>query len=79
MSRRAALLVAALLLLSGGDGYARVAGAASPDLQLPIAHTVASFHPAQHAGKAYRNVDPEYRRATNWAPLNTLENGWTLL
>jgi N-acyl-phosphatidylethanolamine-hydrolysing phospholipase D len=79
MSRRAALLVAALLLLSGGDGYARVAGAASPDLQLPIAHTVAGFHPAQHAGKAYQNVDPEYRRASYWARLHSLVIGGTWL
>lgn len=79
MSRRAALLVAALLLLSGGDGYARIAGAASPDLQLPIARTVAGFHPAQHAGKAYKNVDPEYRRASYWTRLHSLLIGGTWL
>jgi N-acyl-phosphatidylethanolamine-hydrolysing phospholipase D len=79
MSRRAALLVAALLLLSGGDGYARVAGAASPDLPLPIAHAVAGFHPAEHAGKAYKNVDPEYRRASYWTRLHSLVIGGTWL
>ena len=79
MSRRAALLVAALLLVSGGDGYARVAGAASPDLPLPVVRTVAGFHPAEHAGKAYKNVDPEYRRASYWTRLHSLIIGGTWL
>ena len=79
MSRGAALLLAALLVLSGGDGYTRVARAASPDLRLPITHTMAGFHPAEHAGKAYKNVDPQYRRASYWARLHSLLVGGTSL
>jgi N-acyl-phosphatidylethanolamine-hydrolysing phospholipase D len=79
MGRRAALLVAALLLLGGGDGYTRIARAASPDLALPVVHPVAGFHPAEHPGKAYRNVDPEYRRASYWARLHSLLIGGTWL
>ena len=79
MSRRATLLVAALLLLGGGDGYSQAATAAPPDLPLPVSHTVAGFPPAERAGKAYKNVDPEYRRASYWTRLHSLLVGGTWL
>lgn len=79
MSRRATLLIAALLLLGSGDGYSRAATAAPPDLQLPVRHAVGGLSPAEHAGTAYKNVDPEYRRASYWARLHSLIIGGTWL
>jgi N-acyl-phosphatidylethanolamine-hydrolysing phospholipase D len=79
MSRFTPLLVAALLLLSRGDGYAQTATAAAPDRPLPVDHEVAGFAPAEHAGKAYKNLDPGYRRASYWARLHSLVVGGTWL
>ena len=37
------------------------------------------FDPAQRAGSAYKNLDPEYRRASYWARLHSLVTGATWL
>jgi N-acyl-phosphatidylethanolamine-hydrolysing phospholipase D len=78
MGRGAALLLAALLALAAGDGYTWAAGPPT-DLRLPVTRTVADFAPAGHVGKAYKNVDPEYRRASYWTRLHSLVIGGTWL
>jgi N-acyl-phosphatidylethanolamine-hydrolysing phospholipase D len=47
--------------------------------QTPTSRTVARFSPAQHSGSAYKNLDPEYRRASYWARLRSLVVGSTWL
>lgn len=43
------------------------------------AQTVSGIARAQHVGQAYKNVDPEYRRASYWARLQSLVVGGTWL
>jgi N-acyl-phosphatidylethanolamine-hydrolysing phospholipase D len=78
MLRRGAALLALLLLAVAGGGFP--VSAPAPSLaQIPSARTAAGFNPAQHAGSAYKNVDPEYRRAFYWARLHSFVVGSTWL
>jgi N-acyl-phosphatidylethanolamine-hydrolysing phospholipase D len=78
MLRRGAVLLALLLLAVAGGGFP----VSAPPLslaQIPSSWTEAGFNPAQHAGSAYKNVDPEYRRASYWARLHSFVVGSTWL
>ena len=78
MLRRGALLLALALLALAGDGFPLSTPA--PSLaQVAIAQTEAGFSPARHQGSAYKNVDPEYRRASYWARLYSFVVGSTWL
>ena len=78
MLRRGAVLLALLLLAVAGDGFP-VSTPAPALAQIPSSRTEAGFGPAGHAGSAYKNVDPEYRRASYWARLHSLVIGSTWL
>src|SRR4030095_10946466 len=78
MLRRGAVLLALLLLAVAGDGFP--VSAPPPSLaQIPSSRTEEGFSPAEHAGSAYKNVDPAYRRASYWARLHSLVIGSTWL
>lgn len=78
MARRAGLILALFLASVAGDGFLPAVPAAS-NAQFPVAKTMAGFAPAQQAGSAYKNVDPEYRRASYWTRLHSLIIGGTWL
>ncbi|HEX7788502.1 MAG TPA: MBL fold metallo-hydrolase [Methylomirabilota bacterium] len=78
MLRRGGLLLALALLALAGDGFPL--STPPPSLaQVAVAHTHAGFSPAGHQGSAYKNVDPEYRRASYWARLHSFVVGSTWL
>jgi N-acyl-phosphatidylethanolamine-hydrolysing phospholipase D len=80
MHRGAALLVAAVLTLAAGDGFPASLGPASSGAQTPAARVATGlFDSAQRAGRAYKNVDPHYRRASYWARVHSLVVGATWL
>jgi N-acyl-phosphatidylethanolamine-hydrolysing phospholipase D len=78
VTRRAGLVLVLLLASIAGDGLLPSVPAAS-DVQLPAARSMAGFVPAARNGSAYKNVDPEYRRASYWARLHSLIIGGTWL
>jgi N-acyl-phosphatidylethanolamine-hydrolysing phospholipase D len=78
MLRRGGALLALLVLAVAGDGFP--VSAPAPSLaQIPASRIEEGFRPARHAGSAYKNVDPEYRRASYWARLHSLVIGSTWL
>ena len=78
MTRRLALVLALLAAAVAGGGFP-VAGPSPSRAQMPGSRPVDGFAPAEHAGSAYKNVDPEYRRASYWARLHSLVIGGTWL
>ena len=78
LARRVGLIFAFGLLLTAGVSVPP-SGPARSAAQTPIARTVAGFIPAPHAGTAYKNLDPEYRRASYWTRLHSLVIGGTWL
>ena len=61
--RRIALVVALIAAAVAGDGFP--AARPSPArAQMPSSRPVDGFSPAERSGSAYKNVDPEYRRAS---------------
>ena len=78
MLRRGGILLALLLLAVAGDGFP-VSAPRSSLAQMPTSRSEEGFGPARHAGSAYKNVDPEYRRASYWARLHSLVVGSTWL
>ena len=79
MIRRAAFLLAIVLAVAGAD-FAPSLGPAGSDAENQIPRVAPGFFdPAQRAGSAYKNVDPEYRRASYWARLHSLVIGATWL
>ncbi|HTE65635.1 MAG TPA: MBL fold metallo-hydrolase, partial [Candidatus Binatia bacterium] len=80
MTRRAAFLLAIVLIVMAGDGFPPALGPAGSDAQTQVPRVAPGFFdPAQRAGSAYKNVDPEYRRASYWARLHSLVIGATWL
>ena len=79
LARRAGLTLVLGLLLVAGDGFPPSGPARSAAQQAPLSKTVAGFTPAQHAGSAYKNLDPDYRRASYWARLHSFVIGGTWL
>jgi len=78
VTRRLALVLALLAAAVAGGGFP-VAGPSLSRAQMPSSRPVDGFAPAEHAGSAYKNVDPEYRRASYWARLHSLVTGGTWL
>src|SRR5215475_12879866 len=78
MLRRGGLILALVLVVVAGDGFP-VSAPSSSSAQIPTSRSEAGFGPAQHAGRAYKNVDPDYRRASYWARLHSLVVGSTWL
>jgi N-acyl-phosphatidylethanolamine-hydrolysing phospholipase D len=79
MTRRAALLFALVLTLMAGDGFSPLGPITSrAESALPRV-APGFFDPAQRSGSAYKNMDPEYRRASYWARLHSLVVGATWL
>jgi N-acyl-phosphatidylethanolamine-hydrolysing phospholipase D len=78
VARRAGLILPLFLASVAGDGFLPAVPAAS-NAQFPVAKTMAGFAPAPQAGSAYKNVDPEYRRASYWTRLHSLIIGGTWL
>jgi len=75
MIRRAAFLLAIVLAVAATDGLPR-----GSDAQTQVPRVAPGFFdPARRAGSAYKNVDPEYRRASYWARLHSLVIGATWL
>jgi N-acyl-phosphatidylethanolamine-hydrolysing phospholipase D len=72
--RRAILLLALALAVSAGEASPQTAPAA---LSKPA--IVAGLNPAQRVGSAYRNLDPDYRRASAWTRARTFILGATWL
>src|SRR5258705_692654 len=70
MTRGATFLLAIVLSVAAGDGFSATP---SPDpaatQSQPPRVTPSYFDPAERAGSAYKNVDPEYRRAAHCARL----------
>jgi hypothetical protein len=58
---RGGLILALVLAVVAGDGCSAAAPSAS-GAPIATSWTVEGFGPAQRAGSAYKNVDPEYRR-----------------
>jgi N-acyl-phosphatidylethanolamine-hydrolysing phospholipase D len=80
MTRRAAFLLAIVLIVMAGDGFPPALGPVASGAQTPVPRVAPGFFdPAQRAGSAYKNVDPEYRRASYWARLHSLVIGATWL
>ena len=80
MSRRAAFLLALVLIVVVGDGFPPAFGPVASGAQTQVLRVAPGFFdPAQRAGSAYKNVDPEYRRASYWARLHSLVIGATWL
>ena len=79
MTRRAALLVALVLTLMAGDGFSPLGPITSGAENALPRVAPGFFDPAQRLGSAYKNVDPEYRRASYWARLRSLVVGATWL
>ena len=80
MTRRAAFLLAIVLIVGAGDGFPTAFGPGVSGAQTPLPRVAPGFFdPAQRAGRAYKNVDPEYRRASYWARLHSLVVGATWL
>ena len=80
MTRRAAFLLALVLTLAAGDGFPPSLGPAASGAQSTLPRAAAGFFdPAQRTGSAYKNLDPEYRRASYWARLHSLVMGATWL
>ena len=79
MSRSATLLLAVALTLLAGDGFSPLGpGRSGAENAVPRV-APGFFDPAQRAGSAYKNLDPEYRRASYWARLHSLVTGATWL
>jgi N-acyl-phosphatidylethanolamine-hydrolysing phospholipase D len=72
--RRAVLLLALALAVSAGQASPQAVPAA---LSNPAA--VVGLTPAQRVGSAYKNLDPEYRRASAWARARSFILGATWL
>ena len=79
MSRSATLLLAVALTLLAGDGFSPLGPGRSGAEKRFRASLLASSIPPQRAGGAYKNLDPEYRRASYWARLHSLVTGATWL
>jgi N-acyl-phosphatidylethanolamine-hydrolysing phospholipase D len=80
MRRRVVLLLAAVLILAAGDGFTPALGPAPAGAQAQVLRVAPGFFdPALRVGRAYKNVDPEYRRASYWARLHSLVVGATWL
>ena len=80
MTRRAAFLLAFVLTVAAGDGFPPALGPAASGAQSALPRVASSFFdPAQRVGSAYKNLDPEYRRASSWARLHSLVMGATWL
>jgi hypothetical protein len=70
MTRPATLLFVFLLTLVAGDGFPPSLGpVASRAESSTLLVAPGFFDPAQRAGSAYKNVDPQYRRASYWTRL----------
>ena len=79
MIRRAAFLLA-IVLAAGAPVRGPAETPAGSDAQTQVPRVAPGFFdPAQRAGSAYKNVDPEYRRASYWARLHSLVIGATWL
>ena len=65
-------------MLAGGT-FPRPLGSEPASGQIPVPKRVVGFTPAEHAGHAYKNVDPEYRRASYWTRLYSLVVGGSWL
>lgn len=77
---RAAFFLAFVLSLAAGDGFPATPGPRASTAQTSTPRVASSFFdPAQRAGSAYKNVDPQYRRASYWARLHSLVMGATWL
>ncbi len=72
--QRAVLLLVLALAVSVGE-----ASPQSVPAVLPTPAAIASFTPAQRVGSAFRNIDPEYRRASLWTRVHFLILGGTWL
>ena len=80
MTRHAAFLLAFVLTVAAGDGFPPALGPAASGAQSALPRVASSFFdPAQRVGSAYKNLDPEYRRASYWARLHSLVMGATWL
>jgi len=80
MIRRAAFLLAIILTVAAAEVFPPALGPAGSDAQTQAPRVAPGFFdPAQRAGSAYKNVDPEYRRASYWARLHSLVIGATWL
>ncbi len=80
MTRGAAFLLALVLAVAAGDSFSPTLGPGAAGAETPLPHVAPGFFdPAQRAGSAYKNVDPEYRRASYWARLHSLVMGATWL
>ncbi|HEY7869189.1 MAG TPA: MBL fold metallo-hydrolase [Methylomirabilota bacterium] len=76
---RCCLLVLALCLFAG-DGFPPTHGWAAASGQAALPRTASGlFDPAQRGRGIYKNVDPEYRRASYWERLHSLVVGSTWL
>src|SRR6266850_2562018 len=80
MTPRVAFLLAFALSLVAGDGFPPALGPTSSTAETQVPHVAPGFFdPARRAGSAYKNVDPEYRRASYWTRLHSLVVGATWL
>jgi N-acyl-phosphatidylethanolamine-hydrolysing phospholipase D len=80
MTRRATFLLAIVLSVMAGDGFSATSAPDPAATQSQPPRVAPSyFDPAERAGSAYKNVDPEYRRASYWARLHALVMGATWL
>jgi len=79
LSRCASLIVALLAVLLAGGISPRPVGSEPAAAPIPVPKRLVGFAPAEHAGHAYKNVDPEYRRASYWTRLYSLIVGGTWL
>src|SRR6185436_18666032 len=80
MARGAAFFLALVLAVAGGDSFSPALGPGAAGAETPLPHVSPGFFdPAERAGSAYKNVDPEYRRASYWARLHSLVMGATWL
>lgn len=78
MLRRGGVVLVVLLLAVAGVGFP--VSVPPPSLaQIPTSRTEEGFSPAEHPGRAYKNVDPEYRRASYWTRLYAFVVGSTWL
>ena len=80
MTRGAAFTLALVLAVAGGDSFSAVLRPGAVGAEAPLPHVAPGFFdPAQRAGSAYKNVNPEYRRASYWARLHSIVVGATWL
>jgi N-acyl-phosphatidylethanolamine-hydrolysing phospholipase D len=69
---RHAGLIFALATVAVASGALSAVGPPPTHAQALSVESVGAFRPAPRAGRAYRNLDPEYRRASYWVRLHSL-------